>query len=191
MMSPRPAATVILARQGNERPEVLMVRRTASARFMAGVWVFPGGAVDPADGDGEPGLRRAAIRELHEEAGIELPEPAELIEFARWITPESSPIRFDTWFYLAVAPPDAIAEVDGAEIVDCRWLAPVDALSASAAGNMPLAFPTLKQLERLSVHSTVEALIEHGRGVLVEPVEPRMIGQGERSRIVLPGEPGY
>ncbi len=190
-MSPRAAATVILARDGDEGPEVLMVRRTPAARFMAGVWVFPGGAIDPPDGEGELGLRRAAIRELREEAGIDLPAPAELIAVARWITPARNPIRFDTWFFLAVAPAGAVAAVDGAEIVDFRWLAPVDALSASAAGDLPLAFPTQKQLERLSLHNSVEAMIEHARRARVEAIEPRVIGHGEQARIVLPGEPGY
>lgn len=190
-MSPRAAATVILARDGDQRPEVLMVRRTPAARFMAGVWVFPGGAIDRPDGEGELGLRRAAIRELREEAGIELPAPAELIAVARWITPVRNPIRFDTWFFLAVAPAGAVAEVDGAEIVDFRWLAPVDALSASAAGELPLALPTHKQLERLSPHNSVEAMIEQARRGQVEAIEPRVIGDGEQARIVLPGEPGY
>ena len=190
-MSPRAAATVILAREGDARPEVLMVRRTPAARFMAGVWVFPGGAVDPADGEGDLGLRRAAIRELREEAGIELPAPAELVAVARWITPAWSPIRFDTWFFLAIAPEGAVPAVDGAEIVDSRWLAPLDALSASAAGELPLALPTHKQLERLSPHNTVEAMIEHARCDVVEAIEPHMIGDGEQARIVLPGEPGY
>ena len=40
---------------------------------MPNVWVFPGGAVDPEDGEGEAGRRACAVRELAEEAGIELP----------------------------------------------------------------------------------------------------------------------
>src|SRR4028119_1311587 len=49
---PRQAATVVLMRGGDERLEVLLVQRTHSARFMAGVWVFPGGAVDAHEGEG-------------------------------------------------------------------------------------------------------------------------------------------
>src|SRR5580658_7668014 len=85
---PRLAATVILLRGGAEQLEVLMVRRNPQARFMGGAWVFPGGGVDAADGHGEPGLKAAALRELTEETGIELPADAELVAFARWITPE-------------------------------------------------------------------------------------------------------
>src|SRR3954464_2508829 len=79
---PRQAATVIVLRGGAERLEVLMVQRTPKARFMGGAWVFPGGAVDASEGH-----RRAAVREVEEEAGLTLPDPAALVPFARWITP--------------------------------------------------------------------------------------------------------
>ena len=69
---PRQAATVILLRGGAETLEVLLVRRTPAARFMGGVWVFPGGAVDADEGDGDAAHRTAAIRELREEAAIAL-----------------------------------------------------------------------------------------------------------------------
>ena len=71
---------------------------------MPGVWVFPGGAVDPEDGEGEDGHRVCAARELAEEAGIELGADAELVLFSRWITPEVISRRFDAWFFLAPAP---------------------------------------------------------------------------------------
>src|SRR5216683_3578708 len=77
--NPRQAATVILLRGGADALEVLLVRRSPKARFMGGVWVFPGGAVDEGEGDGDEAHRAAAIRELREEAGIELADPAELV----------------------------------------------------------------------------------------------------------------
>ena len=55
--------------------EVLLVKRTPQARFMGGVWVFPGGAVDQAEGEDDRAHRAAAMRELHEEAGVELARP--------------------------------------------------------------------------------------------------------------------
>src|SRR5215510_16126033 len=74
--TPRPAATVILLRRGDKHGErsleVLLVRRNPEARFMPGVWVFPGGSVDAGDGDGEAAHRAAAVRELAEEAAIEI-----------------------------------------------------------------------------------------------------------------------
>src|SRR5947209_20166454 len=97
----RLAATVMLVRGGSDRLEVLLVQRNPEARFMGGAWVFPGGAVDPGEGEGDRALRTAAIREVAEEAGVELDAPDRLIPFSRWITPAEVKIRFDTWFYVA------------------------------------------------------------------------------------------
>src|SRR2546422_10332472 len=96
--------------------EVLLGKRTSRARFMADVWVFPGGAVDgPADDD--PAHRATALRELEEEAGVSLTGPEALVPFSRWITPAEVKIRYDTRFYLAQAAPHTAPEPDGAEIV--------------------------------------------------------------------------
>lgn len=174
---------------GDGRFELLMVRRTSAARFMAGYWVFPGGAVDPADGDGQAGLRVAAVRELEEETGIVLAPDSELIPCARWITPEASPIRFDTWFYLAVAPDDADPQVDGLEIVERRWLAPARALALAGAGELSLAFPTRRELERLSGFESTEALLGEARTRADAIVAHRPIVT-EEGKIVLPGDVG-
>ncbi len=138
----QPAATVMLLRGGSERLEVLLVQRSLGASFMPGAWVFPGGSVDAQDGDGQTGLRNAARRELDEEAGIALPADAELVAFARWITPVAVTRRFDTWFYVAVAPDQTQAGVDGSEIIDSRWLTPAQALSLEADKQLLLVFPT-------------------------------------------------
>lgn len=50
---PRPAATTLLVRDAPAGLEVLMVRRSLQATFMPGAYVFPGGAVDAADGAAE------------------------------------------------------------------------------------------------------------------------------------------
>ena len=186
-MTPRAAATVILLRGGDEALELLMVQRTPAARFMAGHWVFPGGAVDTADGEGQLGLRAAAARELAEEAAITLAGDAELVLFARWITPAQSPIRFDTWFYLAHAPDGAQPQVDGVEIVDSRWLTPLDALAAATSGELLLALPTEKQLERLGSFGSAQQALEYARlhADEVRPIEPRIVGDGEDAQIVI------
>lgn len=93
----RDAATVIVLRDRGTDPAILMGQRGANAAFMPNKFVFPGGAVDPADGDvpfatelssvckqrlsehAEPGLPKAlaaaAIRELWEETGLALAQP--------------------------------------------------------------------------------------------------------------------
>jgi 8-oxo-dGTP pyrophosphatase MutT (NUDIX family) len=188
---PRPAATVILLRGGASTLEVLLVRRNPTARFMGGAWVFPGGAVDRAEGSGEQALRAAAIRELSEEAGITIEDADQLVLFARWVTPAQVKTRFDTWFYLAPAPPQAQPDVDGSEVVDARWYEPASALRGAADGSLSLVFPTIKQLEQLSGFGSAEALMAHARGRDVRPIQPRVVISGETARIVLPGEPGY
>jgi 8-oxo-dGTP pyrophosphatase MutT (NUDIX family) len=186
-VSPRAAATVILMRDRDAALELLMVRRTPAARFMGGFWVFPGGALDAADGEGQAGLRAAAVRELEEETAVALPLGCELVPFARWITPAQSPIRFDTWFYLASAPRDADPRVDGVEIVDCRWVTPVAALAAFSSGEFQLALPTEKQLEQLRSFDSASRALAHARAHIDEitAIEPRIEGVGDEARIVL------
>lgn len=188
---PRLAATVILLRRNEPELEVLLAQRTPSARFMGGAWVFPGGAVSPEDGQGDRALRAAAIRELREEAGIELERPEQLVAFSRWITPAQVKIRYDTWFFLAIAPAGAQAQVDGEEMVDARWFTPLAALDAHGRGEILLVFPTIKHLQQLSSFGSVAELLARARSRSVQPVSPRVLMTGEAARIVLPGEPGY
>ncbi len=188
---PRLAATVILLRGGNERLELLLVQRNPAARFMGGAWVFPGGAVDRDEGQDQTALRAAAVREVAEEAGITLMDPAELVPFSRWITPAEVKIRFDTWFYLVLAPPGVTPRVDEREIVDFRWYTPDEALAAHRRNELLLVFPTIKHLEQLSRFASAHALLEHARGREVTPVQPRVVMSGEIARVLLPGEPGY
>lgn len=189
--SPRQAATVILLRGGTDALEVLLVRRTPEAKFMGGVWVFPGGAVDADDGDGEEAVRAAAIRELREEAGIALQDPRELVAFSRWITPAEVKIRFDTHFFLAPLPLGQEPRIDGEECVDLGWFTPQAALDAHAAGSIVLVFPTIAHLQRLVPFASVDALLEHARELTVEPVLPRVIVEGDSARVLMPGDPGY
>jgi 8-oxo-dGTP pyrophosphatase MutT (NUDIX family) len=188
---PRLAATVIVLRGADQRLEVLLVKRNPASRFMGGAWVFPGGAVDRSEGDGDAALRAAAVREVTEEAGIELPDPQSLVPFSRWITPSQVKIRFDTWFYLAALPEGAEPAVDGGEVVDARWYEPAAALEASRRGELLLVFPTIKHLEQLSSFPSATALLNHARDREIRPVEPQVIVSGEQARVVLPGEPGY
>jgi 8-oxo-dGTP pyrophosphatase MutT (NUDIX family) len=188
---PRVAATVIVLRDAADGLEVLLAQRNPNARFMAGAWVFPGGAVSAEDGEGEAALRAAGLRELHEEAGIALGDPGELVAFSRWITPAEVKIRYDTWFFLATMPPGQEARIDGAEVVDARWFSPPAALAASRRKEILLVFPTIKHLQQLSVFHSAGELLIHARAHTVQPVQPQVIGQGEMARIVLPGEPGY
>lgn len=188
---PRQAASVILLRGGETTLELLLVKRNPAARFMGGVWVFPGGAVDAAEGDGDAAHRAAALRELAEEASVVLSASDELVKFSRWITPAEVRTRFDTHFFLATLPDGAEPRIDGGECVDHGWFSPQAALDAHGRGEIALVFPTIKHLEQISPFATAAELLEHARGREVLPIQPRVLVTGETARILLPGEPGY
>lgn len=196
--TPRPAATLILLRRGGRHAdrgvEVLMGRRTERARFMPGVWVFPGGAVDADEldrGDEEAAHRACAARELHEEAGVELPADAELVPWSRWVTPEVEGTRFDTRFYVALAPPHAAPTPDRTEITEVAWISPEEALDRHERGHLDLVFPTIKNLETLLPYATADEVIAAARNRIIEPILPKVLGTREDWRIVLPGDPEY
>ena len=188
---PRQAATVILLRGGARALELLLVKRNPAARFMGGVWVFPGGAVERTEGDDDGAHHAAAVRELREEAGVTLPDAAELVKFSRWITPALVRTRFDTHFFLASLPPGQEPRVDGEECVELGWYTPTGALEAHRAGEILLVFPTIKHLEQLAPFASAAELLAYARGRAVEAVQPRVVVEGEVARVLLPGEPGY
>jgi 8-oxo-dGTP pyrophosphatase MutT (NUDIX family) len=158
---------------------------------MGGAWVFPGGAVDAHEGAGDSSHRAAAVREVEEEAGLRLPDPAALVKFSRWITPPQIRIRFDTHFFLAPAPADQEPRADGAEMVDLGWHTPAGALAAHRARELDLVFPTIKHLEQLAEFPSAAAVLEWATGREVVAVEPQVELTGETARVVLPGEPGW
>jgi 8-oxo-dGTP pyrophosphatase MutT (NUDIX family) len=188
---PRQAATVIVARGGAQTLEILLVQRNPAQRFMGGAWVFPGGAVDAHEGEGDSAHRAAAVRELAEEAAIEGVDPAQLVRFSQWITPPEVKIRFDTHFFLAPLPDGAQPRIDGDECVDLGWFTPQAALAAHAAEKLLLVFPTIKHFEQLSAFATADELLAFATGREVVAITPRVVMSGEQARILLPGEPGY
>ena len=192
---PRPAASVVLLRRGGKHGdrelEVLLLKRSEQAKFMPNVWVFPGGSVDLADGEGEAGYRACAVRELAEESAIELPAGEELVLFSRWITPAVISTRFDAWFFLALAPAHAPPKPDGVETTEAAWFKPAAALEAQEKGEIVLAFPTLSQLRMLLPFRTSDEALSAHRSRPVEPILPVVLGDRENHRVVLPGDPDY
>lgn len=170
-----------------------MLKRSAESHFMPSVWVFPGGSLDAEDGEGIDGLKTCARRELAEEGGVKLDPDAELVTLSRWVTPAEVKVRFDTWFFLAVAPPGTVVEPDGFEMTDALWVTPADAVAACESEEMAIVFPTLKQLEALvPSRDAADAMATARANPDAEAVVlPKVIGNERSYRVVLPHEPDY
>jgi len=211
---PRPAATLILLRDGAAAPEVLMLQRARSAVFLGGAHVFPGGAIDAADSDPRV-VRRvldfaektpsmdywvAAVRECFEEAGVLLahdrgrraisPERArslmhyrhrpfiELLEnedlyipadalayYGHWITAPGRPRRFDTRFFVALAPYGQEGSHDAGETVHDVWISPREALERGARGELELVFATQHTLRDLARFADAGSAFSHAKNL--------------------------
>ena len=166
---PRRAATVALLRDGDAGLEVYLVRRAAAMNFPA-VTAYPGGGVDPADGEPDlpATLVRAAVREVAEETGVDL-SGTELVSFARWITPEPLPVRFDTQFFAAALPAGQQPELRGTEADHAAWHNPAWLLANRATVDAQLLPPTLATMYQIAGHSTV---VEALSGLAQLPVTP-------------------
>lgn len=157
------AATVVLLREGGAGPEVLMIRRPDRGSF-GGAWVFPGGKLDPADGDPaveEAAARAAARRETREETGLGLGADG-LVPLSCWDPPPGIALRIRTWFFLAEDPGgELIPEPE--EVVAAEWTRPADILARHARGELTLYPPTFVTLDELAGHADVHGILEAAR----------------------------
>jgi recombination protein RecT len=207
------AASTIVVREGAPF-EVLMLRRSDASSFVPGAWVFPGGAVDAIDASFTEDeeeisiLRACAHRELFEETGLwagerpiggrsaayadlhrlSPPRYEAFLPVSRWITPRGVPKRFDTTFFVLHVEAGGAVEIDEREIVEHLWLDPREALDRSASGKMPMVLPTIRNLETLTLHASVSALLEAARSDEVPTFEPYLVEKNGKTRIVVPGE---
>jgi 8-oxo-dGTP pyrophosphatase MutT (NUDIX family) len=265
----RDAATVMLLRDarddsGSPAVEVCMLRRNLASEFVAGAYVFPGGAVDPADDgpamearclgrtdaeasaavgvpSGGLALWVAALRECFEEAGVlvayrraddgdglqllDTSSPEEATRFAdyrdgvnagtatlldvceaedlilpvdavhyvaRWVTPELSPRRYDTRFFVTAAPTDQVAHHDDGETIATLWVRPADALRRFEEGEIEMLPPTLACLRSLAPHRTVAEALSWAASVTdIVTMLPIVLIEDGRVLILRPGDPGY
>ena len=154
------AATVVLLRDSDAGPEVLLLERPTAGSF-GGAWVFPGGRVDPGDRRaGEPeaaAARRAGVRETEEETGLRL-EPGALMPLSCWFPPDNIPRRYQTWFFAAKAPAGDI-RLNPGELLNHLWLSPAEALDRHGNGLMQLVPPTWVTLNSLRNDEAAEAAL--------------------------------
>lgn len=175
----RPAATVVLLRDGADGVEVWLQQRATTLVFAAGMYAFPGGAVDPADGGGdlpEEMVRGhaaafgdvdldeasahiyAGIRETEEECGVIL-SPSALVPWSRWVTPVGSPRRFDARFYIARCPAGEDPRPLTGEVATGAWFVLASAVATHAAGGLPMWPPTIGTLLQLVPFDEVAAAL--------------------------------
>ena len=246
-LAPRPAATLILLRQGNGGVETMMLQRTKDAAFLGGAYVFPGGALDAADGecrrvvgltDAQASARLglasgglayyvAAVRECFEEAGILLASDAQgrpippqraqtllqhrhrpfpqfleaedlyvpagaLAYFGHWVTAAGRPRRFDTRFFVALAPEAQQGAHDANETVHDVWISPREALERGKRGEIELVFATKHTLMDLARFPEPRAAFEHAMSLPEIPSNRACWAQGaEGARLFRRADPQY
>ena len=114
-----------------------------------------------------------------------------LVPYAHWVTPEGMPKRFDTWFFLAAAPPEQVGAHDGRESTDSLWLSPREALAGNESGRFKLPFPTTRNLIKLGKQRSVESALDDARGKPVVTVMPVMTSLNGGHQLRIPLEAGY
>lgn len=165
----RPAATVVLLRDTALGIDVWLQQRAISLNFAAGMFAFPGGAVDQADAiaqfppilasahaaawrDNDLSIASshlaAAIRETFEECGVML-DASDPVPWGRWVTPRTMHRRFDARFYVARCPPGQQPHPLTAEVANARWHLLEGAVALHVNGDLPMWPPTIATLEQL------------------------------------------
>ena len=254
---PRPAATVMTIRDQPNGYEILMLRRNLRSDFVGGAYVFPGGALDVADGETDRqvfgltdddasqrlGVERgglafyvASLRELFEEAGLliacdengvalSLSNPDDVTRMAEhrravnthemdffamlesegllldlrgleyiahWITPVGSPRRYDTRFFVALAPSDQRATHDAGETVADQWIRPIDALEANERGEFEMIAPTIRNLQAVAGFTRTESVLNYARSLEnITCVQPTIVDRDGVLFLQTPGDEGF
>lgn len=114
-----------------------------------------------------------------------------LVPYAHWITPEGMKKRFDTWFFLAAAPPEQLGMHDGKESTDSIWLSPREALDGGDSGRFTLPFPTTRSLIKLGKQPNVQSALDDARVSTIVTVMPVVSRDGDRRTLRIPAEAGY
>jgi 8-oxo-dGTP pyrophosphatase MutT (NUDIX family) len=120
-----------------------------------------------------------------------------LTPWARWITPEASHRRFDTWFFAAAMPPGQVADAgisagSGAEAESADWLRPAAALEAARAGRLTLLPPTavtLAELAELAADEDLAGIL--GRRRAITPWMPTVTTEDGQVWLTMPDGVDY
>jgi 8-oxo-dGTP pyrophosphatase MutT (NUDIX family) len=132
--------------------------------------------------------RRRTFVDVLAEAGLALRSDL-LRPWARWITPASSPRRYDTAFFVARVPEGQEADAHTSEAVEATWWHPAEALERWERGEMQLMAPTFRNLQEIGEHPDSAAVLAAAEKRVITPVIPVVRRAGERVAVVLPGDP--
>jgi 8-oxo-dGTP pyrophosphatase MutT (NUDIX family) len=111
---------------------------------------------------------------------------------SHWITPELSPRRYDTRFFITAAPPGQVAEHDSGETIATVWVRPQAALAASAGDEVDLLPPTMANLRNIESFRSTDEVMAWARQVTGVPtVLPVVIIEDGHLLILRPGDSGY
>ncbi|MFB2703987.1 MBL fold metallo-hydrolase [Marinobacter shengliensis] len=174
------------------------------------------GAEHPVLGERDALFRdEVSLAQLCEKHGLVVPLDR-LAYLSHWVTPPGPPRRFDTRFFVAVAPEGQRAGHDGQETIDHVWMSPAQALEEHRAGQRLLGLPTIRTLRVLCDFNTTAELMRYahanppeafptdpwpalrkGKPVMLEPNAPAYDeavkldpeGEGTTRAEIVPGEP--
>ncbi len=112
-----------------------------------------------------------------------------LTPWARWITPEAEPRRFDARFFAAQLPPGQEAVGHLAEADRTEWVRPAAAVEAARTGSMMLLPPTATTLNEFAALGGAAKIL--GRRRTITPIMPRLVAEDGQAWMLIPDEAGY
>lgn len=190
-----PAATILLLRPAPKGFEVLLLLRAKAVKFAGGTWVFPGGRIDAQDAiehsfDSFETAKTAAVRECHEEAGLQL-SADDFTHWSHWTTPKVEKKRFSTWFLLGTLNDEQDVVVDDGEIVEYQWLTPEAALAKHRDQRLKLLPPTYLSLWELSQHNTITSVKAFCESRTTPYYTPKLVLHGDSFTALYEGDCAY
>jgi 8-oxo-dGTP pyrophosphatase MutT (NUDIX family) len=152
-----------------------------------GVLLADRGPVDATARD-DLAARRRTLPDVLADAGLAIRADL-LAPWARWVTPESEPRRYDTAFFVARVPEGQEADARTTEAVEATWWSPHDALDGADRGTLRLLPPTRHTLEEIAAYPGVAAVLDAARSRPVRTYRPVLERDGRRLVVTVPDDP--